>query len=125
MSTPSQSYRNPFSHQRRFYLALCKRLQKFNLWIREEYQIGVYSADIYVHPRWVFEIDGPEHRTTIMQKSDAKRTEFLASVGKCVTRYTNDQVDDDIEKIVEEAFRLIIPKQIPSKEVIRAHTHPR
>ena len=71
----------------------------------------------------MFEIDGPEHKTAKMKKSDAKRTEFLASTGKCVTRYTNDQVDNDIEKIVEESFSMINPKQIPAKEVIRAHTY--
>lgn len=113
------------SYQRQFFEALRLALSPYNMWIREQYPIGPYWTDVYVHPRWIFEIDGPEHSSLRMKHKDAERTRFLEAQGKVVIRYTNSHVDKELMVIVGQSVNIIIPRIEPLLiPVIRRHDWP-
>jgi len=117
MTPPAKSY------QRKFFEALCQALAPYNLWLREQYPFGPYFTDVYVHPRWIFEIDGPEHSAPDRMLKDEERTRFLESQGRVVIRYTNSQVDRELSDIVAQSVGIIIPRiETPLISVIRCHS---
>jgi very-short-patch-repair endonuclease len=69
--------------------------------------IGNYIADFYCHRfQLVIEIDGNSHGSEFAQNKDSKRTEFLESQGLTVLRFTNREVEDNVEAVMVkvEAF---------------------
>lgn len=96
-------------HQRKLFSAVAQRLKPLGFVVYFEYQIGIYRADIYVHPYWVIEVDGRGHNTTIEKEYDQQRTVFLESLGKKVIRFTNNAVDEDVDSIADSIRTLICP----------------
>ena len=62
--------------------------------------IGDYIVDFYCHKaKLVVEIDGWRHFTDEGQKQDARRTEFLETLGLRVLRFKGHEVDNCIEGV--------------------------
>ena len=73
---------------------------------RRQQIIGVYIVDFYCHKaNLVVEVDGQIHIT--QREYDFERDEQLASRGLTVLRFTNDEVNHNLE-IVLEKIRSII-----------------
>ena len=51
-----------------------------------------YIFDFVVCRKWVVEIDGGYHNTQEQKEKDAKRDEYLTSIGYKVRRFTNSEV---------------------------------
>ena len=69
--------------------------------------IGNYIVDFYCHQfRLVIEIDGDSHGQLLTKTKDIERTEFLESQGLTVLRFTNAEVEKNIEAVMMkiEAF---------------------
>lgn len=77
--------------------------------MRYNYRIGAYWADIYIHPYWVIEVDGPSHSRFVERAHDAKRTEYLESIGKAVLRVTNEDVRNDLKDTVNRVVSFVMP----------------
>lgn len=63
--------------------------------------IGSYIVDFYCHQfRLVIEIDGDSHGQPLTQSKDVERTEILESRGLAVLRFTNLEVEKNIEAVM-------------------------
>jgi len=73
---------------------------------RRQHTIGRFIVDFYAHEvRLVVEVDGPIHAYT--PEEDALRQAFLCSLGLRVVRFTNEQVLDSLNTVLEEISRIL------------------
>ena len=69
---------------------------------RRQHPIYSYIADFYCHShRLVVEEDGPIHNSTENKFYDTIRTEGFAEFNIKVLRFTNKEVVNDIERVIE------------------------
>ena len=62
--------------------------------INRQKVIGEYIVDFYcASAKLVIEIDGWQHGLTENRENDAKRTEYLNSLGLTVVRYSNGDIN--------------------------------
>ena len=70
--------------------------------------IGNYIVDFYCYQfQLVIEIDGNSHGEPVTQTKDIKRTEFLESQGFTVIRFTNQEVEGNIDAVMVEIEKLV------------------
>ena len=68
---------------------------------RRQHPIGDYIADfICLSAKLVIEVDGGYHNEPAQREADAWRTEFLQSKGFQVLRFKNEEINDDVKKVV-------------------------
>ena len=85
--------------------ALWKRLNKNQLGVRfkPQHPIAIYIVDFYCHPyKLVVEVDGGYHNDPDQVAYDNKRTAELEELGLRVIRFTNKQVQKEIDKVLDE-----------------------
>ncbi|MDQ3683917.1 MAG: endonuclease domain-containing protein [Bacteroidota bacterium] len=71
--------------------------------IRRQHPIYKYIADYYCHElKLVIEIDGGIHMIKENKKYDISRDITLSEFGIQIVRFTNDQVINQIDQIIEE-----------------------
>jgi very-short-patch-repair endonuclease len=64
-----------------------------------QFQIGAYYADIICRSAYlVIEVDGASH--DVRQEYDARRDEFMTSLGYRIFRFTNEDVLENLEGVV-------------------------
>jgi very-short-patch-repair endonuclease len=64
--------------------------------------LGGYIVDFYCHEaNLVIEVDGGQHFTDDNRAYDRIRDEFLVNIGLTVLRFTNSDVFDNIEGVIE------------------------
>ena len=69
---------------------------------RRQHPVQKYIADFYCHSALlVVELDGGYHDTEEQKKADQKRTDDLEASGLTVIRFRNEEVLNDIEKVLE------------------------
>ena len=84
---------------------LWKKLRNNQLEVkfRRQHPISDYIVDFYCHKlKLVVEIDGGYHLTRDQKKYDKYRAEDLSELGITIIRFTNDQVENDIKKVLNE-----------------------
>ena len=70
-----------------------------NLKFRRQHNIGRYIADFYCHDKLlVIELDGSVHTT--QQYEDAERDYWLKSQGFTIIRFTNEQIFNHIDYVL-------------------------
>lgn len=75
---------------------------------RRQYGVGPYSIDFYCPKLKVgIEIDGSSHMTKSSKAADKERQRYIESFGIGLLRYTNADVYDDIDGVVEQIAREI------------------
>jgi type I restriction enzyme R subunit len=85
-----------------------KRL--LGLKFRRQHQIGNFIVDFYCHDRkLVVELDGEIHNQPEQQQRDRQRSEYLQSLGLRVLRFTNQQIFNDLETILQTLINLLSP----------------
>jgi len=78
-----------------------KNKQFYGLKFRRQHPIHKYIADFYCHKlKLIIEIDGVYHNDENQSRCDVLRTEDLNFQGIEVLRFTNDEVKNEIEKIL-------------------------
>jgi very-short-patch-repair endonuclease len=91
--------------------ALWKRLRdrKFlGLKFRRQVPIGPYVADFYCHERkLVLELDGEIHEEERQKAHDGNRDANLAVLGYKILRFTNDELENDLDAVLEKARQQI------------------
>jgi len=86
-------------------------LSKFPLRFHRQKAIGPYIVDFYCHKaKLVIEIDGGQHIEQENQESDQKRTEYFASIGLEVIRFTNRDVDNYFDGVCGEIIQTVNTK---------------
>jgi very-short-patch-repair endonuclease len=87
----------------------CLRKNKIlGLRIRRQHPIGSYVADFYCHAaKLVIEIDGVNHSTADQKLYDEERTFNFGIEGLKVVRFSNDEIEQDLEKVLQEITKHI------------------
>jgi len=69
---------------------------------RRQHGIGPYIVDFYCPERSiVIEVDGDVHANEIRKLNDRTRQEALTSLGLQLFRYTNDEILNNLEGVLE------------------------
>ena len=100
---------------------LWDRLNKSQLGVRfkAQHPIDIFIADFYCHKfKLVVEIDGGIHET--QKEYDEGRTAELESWGLTIIRFSNKEVMNDIEKVVEMIKNHLNLPQAPKGDVCGA-----
>lgn len=67
---------------------------------RRQFPIERYIADFYNHSnKLIIEVDGEIHNHR--KEYDKNRENYLKACGYVVLRFTNNQIENDIEKVIE------------------------
>ena len=95
-----QLRRNMTEPERRLWQVLRnKQLDGFKF--RRQYSVGAYVLDFYCPAtRLAIEIDGPYHDGIEAAAHDRNRQEEIESLGIHFLRFTNDQVDMELKKVL-------------------------
>ena len=69
---------------------------------RRQHPIGIYIADFYCHPaKLIIEIDGGIHNQLNIKEHDKVRQQDLTTMGYKVIRFTNEQVIQQAEVVLQ------------------------
>ncbi|OWK73817.1 hypothetical protein CBW16_08365 [Flavobacteriaceae bacterium JJC] len=69
---------------------------------RRQHPVSLYIADFYCHElRLIIELDGDYHFSAEQQQKDIERTEILNSNGLHVVRFTNEEVQNDLNRVLQ------------------------
>jgi cyclase len=83
-----------------FWLRLKEQFSKYKF--RSQHPISIYIADFYCHKlKLVIEIDGPIHNSEETKLNDEKREKDLENLNLTVIRFTNEQIKNEIETVIE------------------------
>jgi len=95
---------------------LLRNRRFFSFKFRRQHQFGDYVADFYCHEaRLVIECDGSVHDRNEQWHHDRNRDAYMIAQGLRVLRFTNEQILNDIENVLEQ-----ITKCLPSPSGRRA-----
>ena len=77
-----------------------------NYKFRRQFGIDKYIVDFYCSKlKLVIEIDGATHSTKKEIKYDNLRQEFLENLGLVVKRYTNNEVKNNLQEVLEDIHK--------------------
>jgi len=77
---------------------------------RRQYGIGRYVVDFYcAKVKLVIEIDGDSHFTDEAEKYDCQREVYIQSLGLKVIRFTNLEIRNNLEQVLEAIEKLVAP----------------
>lgn len=100
--------------------ALWKRLRRgqiYGLHFRRQHPINQFIADFYCHSaRLVIEVDGEIHKHPYQEERDQGRDAYMMEQQITILRYTNTQVIEHIDDVINEIQKIInsIPHPCPS-----------
>lgn len=79
------------------------RAKQLGVSFRRQHAIGDFIADfVCISHHLVIEIDGGYHDNPSQIQEDATRTAILSRLGYTVLRYTNEQVYENLEEVLED-----------------------
>ena len=78
-------------------------LTKLTVRVRRQKVIGRYIVDFYIpQKKAVIEIDGLQHTDPKAREADEKRDATLAEIGICVLRYSNYDIQNNLQGVAED-----------------------
>ena len=73
---------------------------------RRQVPLGPYIADfLCVEKKLIIELDGKSHEGK--KSYDERRTKYLEECDLCVLRFTNDDVEGDIEGVLQRVAKVV------------------
>jgi very-short-patch-repair endonuclease len=82
---------------------------------RQQHPFGPYILDFYCHKAQLsIEIDGNNHLQKSQKNRDKIRTAYLNEMGIQELRFTNQEVNSEIEKVEQKIFTFLKSKLHPS-----------
>jgi very-short-patch-repair endonuclease len=98
----SQELRKNMTDVEKLLWSKLRMKQLKGLMFSRQKPIGGYIADFYCHrAKLVIEVDGGQHFSSDTIEYDKIRDEFMRSMGLMVLRFTNTDVMDNIEGVIE------------------------
>jgi very-short-patch-repair endonuclease len=77
--------------------------QFLELKFRRQHPIGIYIVDFYCHQyKLIIEVDGDYHLNLDQIEKDKNRSDFLSFQGLKVVRFSNEQVINKIESVLDK-----------------------
>lgn len=99
----AQALRNNMTESEKMLWERLSNSQLEGFKFRRQHPILFYIVDFYCHALLlVIEIDGEYHNTEKQRIKDDERTELLKSNKITVIRFTNDEVINNIDKVIKE-----------------------
>jgi len=90
------------------------RDNQLGLRFRSQHPIGKYIADFYCHQsKLIIELDGAYHETNDQKNLDSNRTKTIEDYGLKVLRFTNSEVETNLENVIAEIKKHIKLLWIP------------
>ncbi len=84
---------------------------------RPQHPIDIFIADFYCHPiQLVIEVDGGIHKSKDQKEYDLGRTAELNYLGIEVVRFTNDEIEKDLNKVIKTIKRKCLTRQSEIRE---------
>ena len=81
---------------------------------RRQHPFGHYILDFYNHElKLCIEVDGGYHQSVDQKARDEERDKFIDFNGVTILRFTNDEVNNEIENVLEK-IRTYVEKVKPS-----------
>ena len=88
---------------------LIRNRQLLGFKFRRQHQFGDYVTDFYCHEaRLVVECDGSVHRPNEQWHHDRERDAYMVAQGLRVLRFTNEQVLNEANIVLEEITRYLL-----------------
>src|SRR5262245_7510594 len=79
------------------------RKETLGVKFRRQAAIGPYIVDfVCFSKRLIVELDGPQHLEPLALEHDKRRTTWLASRGFRVIRFRNDELDENMLRVMQE-----------------------
>jgi very-short-patch-repair endonuclease len=99
----AKELRRPLTPQEQKLWRRLRKRQLFGLKFRRQHPLGPFVVDFFCHQhQLVIEIDGHHHAEPSQQRYDEARTAWLEEAqGLQVIRFTNREVDTNIEAVLE------------------------
>ena len=89
-----------------------KGKQMLGLRFRAQHPIDIFIADFYCHPiKLAIEVDGGMHKTKGQREYDIGRTAELNYWEIEVVRFTNEEIKEDINKVIKRIDRICKNRQ--------------
>lgn len=115
MKLAGELRRNQTLAEKTLWQALRKRNLKGHKF-RRQHPIGRYIVDFYCHSaKLVVEVDGSIHDILSVKEYDIGREQEIAALGIHVLRFTNDQVLNNLDSVVQEIISALdsIQNELP------------
>jgi very-short-patch-repair endonuclease len=78
-----------------------KGRQLDGLKFRRQYSVGPYIIDFYCpEAKLSVELDGAVHQVGDQPEYDSNRQDYIERFGICVVRFSNDDIERDIESVL-------------------------
>lgn len=102
-----QDLRNNLTHpEQKLWATL--RGKQLGVKFRRQHGIGHYIVDFYCPEcKLVIEVDGDSHYTDAAQHKDAQRDYCLQQLGLRVLRFTNEEINQNMQGVYEAIKRVI------------------
>ena len=85
---------------------------------RRQHPISNYVADFYCHAhQLIIELDGSIHSLTEVKSNDIERQQHLESTGLKVIRFSNEEIFNDIEKVLDTINQHINPADMSHQKI--------
>jgi very-short-patch-repair endonuclease len=87
---------------------------------RRQYSVGPYCVDFYcVQAKLAIEVDGDSHFTAEAKQSDPERQRYVEAFGIRFLRFTNADVYDNPDGVIEAIARALGPDEEPPVSPLR------
>jgi very-short-patch-repair endonuclease len=104
----AKSLRSQMTRHEEMLWERLRKKQILGVRIKCQHPIGTYIADFYCHvAKLVIEIDGEYHNTTNQQLYDKERTFNFGTDGLKVIRFSNHEVEYDLDRVIREITKQI------------------
>ena len=89
--------------------------KKLPITVNRQKVIGKYIADFYIAKcKIVVELDGSQHYEESGLERDAKRDEYLHSLGMKILRYSNSDINQRFESVCQDIWNTINTSSVTS-----------
>jgi very-short-patch-repair endonuclease len=103
LKQPSRELRKNLTEEESLLWSKVREKQVNNLLFYRQKPLGGYIVDFYCpKAKLVIEVDGSKHFTSEAKEYDKVRDEYLRNMALTVLRFTNDEVVNNMENVLEE-----------------------
>ncbi len=107
--------RHSMTEAEKLLWAALKNRKLDGLKFRRQHPLHLYIADFYCHEkRLIIEVDGGIHNKSEIREHDENRTAEFDRLGITVIRFTNEQITQTIDKVLEEINSHIQSMEFPN-----------
>ena len=80
-----------------------RRGQLKGMYFRRQHPYGIYILDFFCHDaNLAIEVDGAVHLGS--KEYDEERTQYLESTGLIVIRFSNEEIEENVDKVIESIY---------------------